>query len=372
MAFSRFRLDEDERRIMHVLRSHGSRSRKDLAATLDMSASKLTRLSGTLLAHGLIAECPGADSVAPGRPAVPLCISPAAGYAVGAVVHRGLIEVALVDYAGGVIAHRSQPFDDPDPNAFAARVTETMHDLAIAHRLLGRRLLGVGIGVPGAALSPDGARRWTVESLAAWRGVDLKALFEERIGHDVWIENDANAAALAEYYVGGLMRRCSTAVVILLGHGIGAGIIVDGRILRGATASAGEIGCLYPVDAPRPSTLDLLSTLRSAGCAIDSVLDFDAVTLGYEDVVADWVDRAARQIAPIINWGLAWIDPGEFVISSPLPNRLLTALVERIDYGTMRIGDHVGTTPRISVSTLEGTAATLGAALLPIHATTIG
>jgi hypothetical protein len=221
MAIWRVRLDDDERRIMGVLRSSGARSRKDLAIHLGMSASKLTRLSGNLLAHGLIEECRYADVGTPGRPAVPLRISPTAGYAVGAMVHRGLMEVALVDYAGGVIAHRSQPFDDPDPYVFAARVTAEMHELAIANRLLGRRLLGVGIGVPGAALSSDGTRRWTVDSLAAWRGVDLKALFEEQIGHDVWIENDANAAALAEYYVGGLVRRCTTAVVILLGHGIG-------------------------------------------------------------------------------------------------------------------------------------------------------
>ena len=372
MAMSRLRLDDDERRVMQILRSWGARSRKDLAADLGMSATKITRLSATLLAHGLIEGCPGAAPVAPGRPAVPLQISPEAGYGVGAMLHRGLLEVALVDYAGGVIAHRSAPFDDPDPRVFAQRVTTAMHEMAIANRLLGRRLLGVGIGVPGAALSIEGTRRWTVDSLAAWRGIDLKALFEEHIGHPVWIENDANAAALAEYYVGGLMRRCSTAVVILLGHGIGAGIIVEGRILRGAMASAGEIGCLYPTSAPRPSTLDLLSTLREAGCAIDSLVDFDRVIKGYEPVVDAWVRRAAGQIGPIINWGIAWIDPGEFVISSPLPTPILDALVRHIDFGAMHIGDHCSVPPRISVSTLQGAAATIGAALMPIHATAVG
>ncbi len=371
MSHSRWRLDDDERRIMQVLRSVGARSRKQLAADLAMSASKLTRLSSNLLAHALIEECPGAGPITPGRPAVPLRISPNAGYAVGAMLHRGLLEVALVDYAGGVIAHRSQPFDHPDPRMFAAAVTTAMHDMAIANRLLGRRLLGVGIGVPGSSLSAEGTRRWTVDSLAEWRGIDLKALFEEHIGHTVWIENDANAAALAEYYVGGLMRRCSTAVVILLGHGIGAGIIVEGRILRGAMASAGEIGCLYPTSAPRPSTLDLLSTLRDAGCAIHSLVDFDVVTAGYEDVVDQWVRRAAAQIGPIINWGIAWIDPGEFVISSPLPVRILQALVDHIDFGAMHIGDHCSEEPRVSVSMLQGSAATIGAALMPIHASAV-
>ena len=371
MSHSRWRLDDDERRIMQVLRSVGARSRKQLAADLAMSASKLTRLSSNLLAHGLIEECPSSEPMTPGRPAVPLRISPDAGYSVGAMLHRGLMEVALVDYAGGVIAHSSQPFDDPDPRIFAARVTASMHDMAIENRLLGRRLLGVGIGVPGSSLSPEGNRRWTVDSLAAWRGIDLKTLFEEHIGHRIWIENDANTAALAEYYVGGLMRRCSTAVVILLGHGIGAGIIVEGRILRGAMASAGEIGCLYPTNEPRPSTLDLLSTLRDEGCAIHSLVDFDEVTAGYETVVDRWVRRAAKQIEPIINWGVAWIDPGEFVISSPLPAPILQSLVDHIDFGAMHIGDHCSEMPRVSVSTLEGSAATIGAALLPIHATAV-
>ncbi|RYD18265.1 MAG: ROK family protein [Lysobacteraceae bacterium] len=183
------------------------------------------------------------------------------------------------------------------------------------------------------------------------------------------MENDANTAALAEYYVGGLMRRCSTAVVILLGHGIGAGIIVEDRILRGAMASAGEIGWLYPTSEPRPSTLDLLSTLRDEGCAIRSLVDFDAVTAEYEEVVDRWVRRAAKQIEPIINWGVAWIDPGEFAISSPLPAPILQSLVDHIDFGAMHIGDHCSEVPRVSVSTLQGSAATIGAALLPIHAT---
>ena len=74
MAYAKLRLDDDERRIMQVLRSVGGRSRKQLAADLAMSASKLTRLSSNLLAHGLIEECPSSEPVTPGRPAVPLRI----------------------------------------------------------------------------------------------------------------------------------------------------------------------------------------------------------------------------------------------------------------------------------------------------------
>ncbi|USI74820.1 ROK family transcriptional regulator [Sphingomonas morindae] len=357
-------LEEDEKRLLRHLRRHGPLPRGRLADALGASNARLTRLSAHLIAHGLIEE---ATSDAPGqrgRPATPLRIAAGAGYALGATVHRGLIEVALVDYAGGLIDQAAEPFDSPDPLVFARTVRRQLHRMAERNRLL-----GIGVGVPGPSLSRDGSRRSTVDSLAGWRGIELAALFEEAFGHPVWIENDANAAALAEFYRGGLMQRCETAVVILLGHGIGAGIINEGRLMRGEMASAGEIGTLYPIERPRPSTLDLLATLRAAGCPVDSLIDLDERLDAYQATIDAWVARAGRQLARIMSWGLAWIDPGAFVLSSPLPRPILHRLAAAIEPRAMRIGGHRKGPPQILVSELGGLATTIGAALLPVHAT---
>jgi len=121
----------------------------------------------------------------------------------------------------------------------------------VKHRLLSSRLYGVGFSVPGPALSRDGNRWNIVRNLPGWQNVPLRQIMGDALGLPVWLENDATAAALAEYYLGGLIKRCSIAVVILLGHGVGAGIVSGGRLMRGEVESGGEIGMLYPSGRPR-------------------------------------------------------------------------------------------------------------------------
>lgn len=363
---------DEEKRLLWRLRKGGPRPRSELASALQVSNAAITKLSRSLMMLGLIEEVSANSAQGRGRPTVPLRISAAGGYAVGITVHTGILEIALVDYAGGIISLTHEAIDPPDPHHLARLVDRRIQELAIEHRLLGSRLLGVGLSVPGPALSRDGNRWSIVHTLPGWRNVPLRQIMDETLGLPVWIENDATAAALAEYYLGGLITRCSTAVVILLGYGIGAGIIDDGRLFRGEMGSAGEVGMLFPGDRPRPSTLDLLASLRADGCAITSVVDFDERTLGYEATIDRWLDRAAVQLGAAVNSAIAWIDPAAVRLSSPLPKTILERLAGRLNDGLIVWGDHRADCEvpsfDIEVSTLGSASSALGAALLPIHA----
>ncbi|WP_153006300.1 ROK family protein [Sphingomonas sanguinis] len=143
-------------------------------------------------------------------------------------------------------------------------------------------------------------------------------------GMPVWVENDANTAALAEFYLSDLAKRCRSALVVLFGHGIGAGVIEDGRLLKGQYGNVGEICQLFPADRPRPSTVDLMRTLGEAGHTVGAVTDIpQRIDLGNETVAA-WTKRAASQLAPVLSGALAWFDPGEIVLSGPLPQMIRT------------------------------------------------
>jgi predicted NBD/HSP70 family sugar kinase len=367
MKASSLSLYDEEKRLLWHLRTHGPAPRSELATALQISNAAVTKLSRNLLTLGLIEEEGVSLAQGRGRPTVPLRVSPEGGYAVGATVHKGVLEIAVVDYAGGVISLTSEKVEAPDPHDFAKRLDRRIHELAIEHRLLGRRLLGVGLGVPGPALSRDGNRWSVVHALPGWRDVPLRQIMDETLGLPVWIENDATAAALAEYYLGGLLQRCSTAVVFLLGYGIGAGIVHEGRLLRGEMGNAGEIGTLYPIDRPRPSTLDLLSVLRAEGCDIVSLADFERQTQGHGAVIERWLDRAAKQLELTVNSAIAWFDPGAIMLSSPLPGTLITRLADRLNGGKLVWGDH-RTASLVEASRLGGASTALGAALLPIHA----
>ncbi|WP_448663755.1 ROK family protein [Sphingomonas sp. CJ20] len=360
-------IDADQRRILRALRREGALSRSALAARLELSCTALTKLSRALLTLGLVEEVQVESENRRGRPAIPLRLAAAGGYAVGATAHKGLLEIALIDFAGTPIARYREESGPLDPQAFGRRVRALTHDLVQRHNLLGQRMLGIGVAVPGPPLSPDGCRWSVVEDMPGWRGTDLRAVLSLELGWPLWIENDANAAAIAEYYMGALLQQFSTIVVLLFGYGIGAGVIVDGRLVRGQFGVAGEIGCLYPGGSPRPSPLDLLSVLRERGCRVSSVAEIDPADDDQRPVIAEWIDRAARQLEVTCNTAFAWLDPGAIVLAGTLPRAILQGLSDRLS-GAALVSTGNDRRPPIRVSSVHGAPITLGAALLPIHA----
>ncbi|WP_334181228.1 ROK family transcriptional regulator [Novosphingobium sp.] len=360
-------LEKDQRRIIQELRKSGALSRSALAARLEISPAALTKLSRALLSMGVVEELGDPAHQARGRPAVPLRLASSGGYAVGATAHKGMLDIALVDFAGAVVATHHETIPPIDPRQFARKVREITHELVSRHNLLGQRMLGMGVAVPGPALSNDGERWSVVDALPGWRGAPLHEILSGELGWPLWLENDANAAALAEFYLGGLLRDFSTVVVLLLGYGIGAGVIVDGRLMRGQYGVAGEVGCLFPMDQPRPSPLDLLACLRADGCAITSVAEIDPTAAEQRPTIEAWLDRAAEQLEVVCNTAFAWIDPGAIVLAGPLPGEVLCGLEARLSRAALVVT--VGNRrPPVRVSGLEGSPITLGAALLPIHA----
>lgn len=366
---------EDEKRLLWQLRTRGQQSRSALAHTLQISNSAISKISKTLASLSLIEELTPDAAQGRGRPSVPLRISPLGGYSVGIAIYSGVLQIALLDYAGGILSLTTESMEPGDPRSFASYIDHRVQALVAEHRLIGSRFYGVGFSIPGPALSRDGNRWNVVRELPGWKNAPLRDILQETLQLTVWMENDATSAALAEYYLGGLIQRCTTAIVILLGHGVGAGIIHEGRLMRGEGGCAGEIGMFYPGSRPRPTTLDLIATLRSAGCGVTSLANFHDVIAGYENVIERWQDRAADQLLHSINSALAWFDPGAIRLMSPLPQAVMQGLADRLNRGGIIWGDHVSDRDKgsfnIEISQLGGAGAALGAALLPIHASVV-
>ena len=122
----------------------------------------------------------------------------------------------------------------PNPGALAA-------DLAAVCKSLGkgRPISSVGVGVAGDIDSTRGIVR--IGPNLGWKNVPLKRLLERRLRWPVTVDNDAKAAAWGLYNTQ-MPKRVKHAIVMTLGTGVGAGIIIDGKLHRGATGSAGEVG----------------------------------------------------------------------------------------------------------------------------------
>ena len=121
------------------------------------------------------------------------------------------------------------------PEAVIDRMAESLRAAAGA-----RRLRGVGISTAGPT-DPGRGLVTTPPNLPGWRNVPLAAEISRRLKLPAWIENDANCAALAEHYLGA-GRGFEHVILLTLGTGIGGGLILDGKLYRGASGGAGELG----------------------------------------------------------------------------------------------------------------------------------
>ena len=120
------------------------------------------------------------------------------------------------------------------------QIQAAISELLSRHKLTTRKLMGIGIAVPGAIDS----RRQTIQkspNLPSWEGFPIKSVLARRFGVPVSIENDANAAALGERYFGS-GRGIDHFLYLTISTGIGSGIIANGSLVRGAGGTAGEVG----------------------------------------------------------------------------------------------------------------------------------
>lgn len=365
------RLTEPQKRILLQLRIEGSMPRVRLSQALGMDGATTTRLTQQLIALDVVEEADAAEVTARGRPMIPLRISGHAGWTVGATVHPGWLELALVDFRGQPLVQDKQAFDSPDPRVFARTLNQRLRALAAEHGFMRGKFLGVGIAVPGYALSADRGRRAVVDWLSGWNDVPLAELFADDLGMPVWIENDATAAALAEYYQPQVIARHRSVLVLFLGHGIGGGVIAHRDLMVGEYGNAGEIGRLFPVDMPRPSGIDLLRTLREAGVEIASLSDLEGLLAPQAGLIARWAERVAGQLNQALAGGVTWFDPGAIVISGALPAAILKDLADRLrQQAPGRDHGYRAKTPVIYTSSLGSAAVAIGAAMAPIHAVT--
>jgi glucokinase-like ROK family protein len=191
-----------------------------------------------LVGYGLLAEDRVGVSTG-GRAPRLLRFRADAGYLLVADLGATSTDVALADLAGGILIHKQEPSDiAAGPDAVLARVDELFDD-CVAEAGGSGSLWGIGIGVPGP-VEFDSGRPVSPPIMPGWDGYPVRQRFAAR-GVPVWIDNDVNVMALGEL-TAGAGRGVADFVFVKIGTGIGAGIVVDGRIHRGAQGSAGDVG----------------------------------------------------------------------------------------------------------------------------------
>jgi predicted NBD/HSP70 family sugar kinase len=233
------------RTILEQIQRTGPVSRAQVARETGLSKPTVSLGLTALLEAALVREV-GRSRGRPGPTAVLYELNPAAGWVIGIDVGRRRVRAALADITGAVVARR-----DEHARASSARILIGQLG-AIAHGLAAEAGIGwdevqhVTVGSPGV-FEPTRGAVTLAPNLPGWGRQGLLARLREVLGERIGVENDVNLAAEGERWRG-LAAGVANFGFLSVGTGVGMGLVLDGRLYRGATGAAGEVGYL-PIGA---------------------------------------------------------------------------------------------------------------------------
>jgi predicted NBD/HSP70 family sugar kinase len=229
----------NESAVLELIRTEGPLSRSDLARKLQLSQPTISRIVNPLIEAGLVIEGKQGDSSGGRRPIL-LELNHRTSLIIGVYLHQNMV-AALTDLNGEILEQLILPAVPGE--AGIQQLIRLIQRLVKAAERYGAPVRGVGIGIPSVTRSQEGTVVWA--PVYKWRNVPLKQRLEESLNLSVYVENEVNLIALGENWRGA-GQDVQDMVCISWGLGIGAGIILNGQLHRGAHDAAGEIGYIIP------------------------------------------------------------------------------------------------------------------------------
>jgi glucokinase-like ROK family protein len=233
--------------VLDYVRTYGPTTRASLVHVTGLSRAVVTQRVGELLDYGLLVDGELGPSTG-GRAPRTLRFPSDAGHLLVADLGATSVDVALADLSGTILTHVQEPCDiSAGPEHVLDRVEELFVQSLVSAEPRPGSLWGIGIGVPGP-VEFDSGRPVAPPIMPGWDRYAVRERFA-KYHVPVWVDNDVNIMALGERRAG-IARGHDNVVFIKIGTGIGAGIIVKGKLHRGAQGCAGDVGHMQVTDDP--------------------------------------------------------------------------------------------------------------------------
>lgn len=293
----------NEQLVLRTVYESGPLSRADVARATGLTRTTVSDVVEDLIETGLVVEA-GTGPSTGGKAPILLQVPADARHLIGVDVDRDRLSGLVVNLRGEVRARESRWLDGCDGEAAVRELEALVSGLV---DFAERPLVGVGIGTPGLIDTAAGSVRWAVG--LDWRDVPVGERLAALTGLPTVVVNDSQAAAMAEWTFGH-HDTSSAMVVVKVGEGIGAGIVLGGRIYTGDGSGAGEIGHTRVTDDEMPcrcgstGCLEAVASLRAvlerarilAPSATDSALNDEPVSQASLLHAFRAGDRLARRV----------------------------------------------------------------------------
>ena len=362
-----YHLTPRARRTLASVRRHSGATRAWLMREMGLSGTAVFRATEELEAKGLVRI---GDAVAdgPGQPSASIHIVPDAAFSLGLSIMTDRADVVLIDLAGAVRMQRDVRAEEMRRDQVLDAVDAFIED---ACRIVGigrSAILGIGVGVSGFFVAPSTVN--ASSELDDWSLVDLEAAIASRLRMSVVVENIASASALGERLLGVGADHASFAY-LNVATGFGAGLVLDGELVRGRNGNAGEIAILYEMSGrTTPNLASLLAAAATHGHRFATIRD---LLEQYDDDwpwLADWVTAHAPSFSFMAAVMRYVLDCDAVILGGRIPRPLAERLVAAMRWPEQITPTRRGrpaAAPHILVAALSADrAAMLGAATLPL------
>ncbi|WP_285102897.1 ROK family transcriptional regulator [Promicromonospora sp. MEB111] len=343
--------------VLQHLFHEGPTSRADLARATSLTRVTISDLVSVLITEGLVEELGTRPGQRVGKPAILVGLRTDA-YQIVAVdlTEHGHMRGAVLSLTGEIMVRRQLDIDGRTGDELVDLLTRFVRRLVAA---ASHPVIGVGVGSPGI-IDLDG--RVVEAPNRGWYDVPLAAILGERLGLPVHVANDANTAALGEFTYGG---ATGSMLVVTLGAGVGAGVVVDGVRVHGQHDAAGEIGHVTVVDDGEPCACGRV------GC-LETVLSVPALRRAVADKSPEDSDAALASAGRVLGVTLAPVVSAlnltEVLLSGPrdlLDGPLREAALDTIRQRTMPA---INTGLQLRMAALDEDVVLAGAAVLVLSA----
>jgi glucokinase len=228
--------------ILEIIRRESPIARSTIAQRLDVSLPTVMRIVDELIEEGFV-RLQGGTEWSGGRRR-PLLEFNAEGHLILGVDMGGtMMYGALSDLGGNILDEVNFARYGTSGEDSFNHLTTLIDTLLASPKLAGRQVHGIGVGAPGITMHEKGIVTWA--NILHWKDFPLKARLNELYPYPITVDNDVNLAAMGELWFGA-GQNVQNMVMVAIGSGIGAGIIIDGALYRGASEASGEIGNMLP------------------------------------------------------------------------------------------------------------------------------
>ena len=368
--------------ILELVRQFSPIARSEISRLLELSMPTVIRIVDELIEGGLVRST-GETAGETGRPRELLEYNKNGGTVIGIDLSGTKLYGALANIGGEILGEvRRSQHGSSGEDSFSL-VAEMIQFLIQQADESKQKLLGVAVGAPGVTHVEDGVVEWAPS--LNWRNFPLKQRLSERFHLPVVVDNDVNLAVLGEQWFG-TGQGIHNLVLIAIGTGMGAGLVIDDVIYRGHHEAAGEVGYLLPDVKALDQRYDQFGAMENivSGSGIAAraarLLSTSQPSEKIEAITANDVFDLARQGEPwaiqivqetadylslVIANTSTLLDPELIILSGGVSTslaQLVPLILERLDGVIQYI-------PRVEVSTLGAKATAMGAISLILHLT---